>query len=80
MIKRSMAFCEKSKSDNAWAFSCIVRYLQQLKERVEKKEISAGTMKNRYPAIKLFYEMGDIPIQWKKISKGIRRRGCIYLL
>jgi hypothetical protein len=29
MIKRSMAFCEKSKSDNAWAFSCIVRYLQQ---------------------------------------------------
>ncbi len=48
MIKRSKAFCEKSRSDNGWAFSCIVQYLQQLKERVEVKEISTGTMKNRY--------------------------------
>ncbi len=48
MIKRSIAFCERSKSDNRWAFSCIIQYLQQLKERVDAKEISAGTMKNRY--------------------------------
>jgi hypothetical protein len=38
---------------------------------VEAKEITAGTMKNRYQAIKLFCEMADIPIQWKKISRGI---------
>ena len=30
-------------------------------------------MKNRYQAVKLFCEMSDIPISWKKISKGIPR-------
>jgi galactitol-specific phosphotransferase system IIB component len=73
MVERSKAFCEKAKSDNGWAFSCIVQYLQKLKDRVEVKEISAGTMKNRYQAIKLFCDMTDIPISWKKISRGIPR-------
>jgi hypothetical protein len=44
-----------------------------LKERVERKEITAGTMKNRYQAVKLFCEMADIAISWKKISRGIPR-------
>ena len=38
---------------------------------MEAKEITAGTMKNRYQAVKLFCEMVDIPMHWKKISKGI---------
>ena len=59
MVERSKAFCEKARSDNGWAFSCIVQYLQKLKERVEVKEISAGTMKNRYQAIKLFCDMTE---------------------
>jgi hypothetical protein len=65
MAERSMAFCEKAKSDNRWAFSSIIQYLQKLKERVERKEITAGTMKNRYQAVKLFCEMADINISWK---------------
>jgi hypothetical protein len=76
MTERSKIFCEKAKSsDNngSWVFSVIVQYLQKLKERVEQKEISAGTMKNRYQAVKLFCEMSDISIPWKKISKGIPR-------
>ncbi len=48
-----------------------MQYLQELKERVEAKEIIAGTMNNRFQVIKLFCEMNDIPILWKKISKGI---------
>jgi integrase len=71
MIERSKAFCDRAKSKNGWAFSCIVQYLQTLKERVEAKEITAGTMKNRYQAVKLFCDMADIPIPWKKISRGI---------
>ena len=67
MIERSKAFCDRAKSSNGWAFSCIVQYLQTLKEKVEKKEITAGTMKNRYQAVKLFCDMADIPIPWKKI-------------
>ena len=28
-------------------------------------------MKNRYQAVKLFCDMADIPVSWKKISRGI---------
>ena len=73
IVERSKAFCEKAKSDSEWAFSIIVQYLQILKERVEVKKISAGTMKNRYQAVKLFCEMADIAIPWKKINRGIPR-------
>ena len=73
MAERSKAFCDKAKYDNGWAFSSIVQYLQTQKERVERKEISAGTMKNYFQAIKLFCDMADIPISWKKISRGIPR-------
>jgi hypothetical protein len=71
MIEHSKAFCERAKNDNAWVFSSIVQYLQELKERVEKKQISAATMKDRYQTIKLFCDMADIPVPWKKINTGI---------
>jgi hypothetical protein len=73
MEERSKAFCKKAKSDDGWTFSSIIQYLQELKERVEAKQITAGTMKNRYQAVKLFCEMADINISWKKISRGIPR-------
>jgi hypothetical protein len=73
IAERSKAFCDKAKSDNGWAFGSTIRYLQTLKERVEAGEITAGTMKNRYQAVKLFGEMADIAISWKKISRGIPR-------
>ncbi len=30
MVNRSKSFCEKSRSDNGWTFSCIVQYLQHI--------------------------------------------------
>ena len=62
MAKCSKAFYDKAKYDNGWGFSSIVQYLQKRKERVERKEISARTMKNYFQAIKLFCYMADIPI------------------
>jgi integrase len=73
MEERSKAFCKKAKSDNGWTFSSIIQYLQELKERTDPKQITAGTMKNRYQGVKLFCEMADITISWKKISKSIPR-------
>lgn len=68
---RCRLFANKGKDDQAWVFSCIVRYLQSLKERFDRKEITAGTIKNRYQAIKLFCEMSDISVPWKKISRAL---------
>jgi hypothetical protein len=38
---------------------------------VEKAEISAGTLRNFVKTIKLFCEMSEITIHWKKITRGL---------
>lgn len=60
MAERSKAFYDRAKYDNGWAFSSIVQYLQKQKERIERKEICAGTMKNYFQAIKLFCDMAAL--------------------
>jgi integrase len=71
MEERCNLFCEQAKQDNSWVSRGVISYLQKQKVRVENKEIKAGTLKNHYQAIKLFCEMNDIVISWKKISKGL---------
>jgi hypothetical protein len=68
MQDRSKIFADKAKSDQQWIFGCVVRYLQSLKERFDQNEITAGTIKNRYQAIRLFCDMSDIQ---KKISRAL---------
>jgi hypothetical protein len=74
MVERSKVFCERAKNnDNSrgWAFSSIIQYVQHQKERAERKEITAGTVKNYFQVIKLFCEMSDISLPWKRISRGL---------
>ena len=51
--------------------SHLIRFINFQKERIENKEISEGTLCNYVKAIRLFFSMNDIVINWKKISKGI---------
>jgi hypothetical protein len=51
----------------------LLRFLDFHKDRVRRKEIAAGTVKNYYRAVKLFCEMNDISLNWKKISRGLPR-------
>ena len=67
-------FAAKGLEDPRWAFSNIIKFLQYQKERVEKTEISAGTLRNFVKTIKLFCEMSDIPIQWNKITRGLPKQ------
>ena len=40
-------------------------------DRVNRKEIVGSTVQNYLKSIKLFCEMADINIQWKKITRGL---------
>jgi integrase len=42
-------------------------------QRAQKKEISHATIPNYLKAIKLFCEMNDIQLNWKKMSRGMSR-------
>jgi hypothetical protein len=68
---RCNKFGEKSKVSVNWTLSLIIRFLQYQKERVEKKEITAGTLKNFVKSLKIFCEMSDISLPWKKITRGL---------
>jgi hypothetical protein len=46
-------------------------WICRILERVRKKELGAGTLKNYYRAAKLFCEMNDLTINWRRISKGL---------
>ncbi len=62
---------ELSKKDINLLQSYLIRFINSQKERIESKEISEGTLRNYIKAIKLFFSMNDIIVNWKKLSKGI---------
>src|SRR5438128_917672 len=69
--ERCMVFVQNARNDDAWAFRNIINFLQVQKERVDRKEITASTIRNYVKAIKLFTEMNDILISWKRITRGL---------
>jgi hypothetical protein len=48
-------------------------FLEQQIARVNNREITGTTVRNYVKAIKLICEMADIPIQWKKLTRGLPR-------
>src|ERR687891_1347495 len=62
------------QEDRNWASQQIMMYLDHEKQRVLRKEISAGTLKTLWTPIKTFCDayVGDLPpINWKRISKSM---------
>jgi integrase len=66
-------FLNKARQNIQWSQDSIMRFLDFHKERVRRKELAAGTLKNYYRAAKLFCEMNDLTLNWKRISKGLPR-------
>jgi hypothetical protein len=62
-----------SQNGKNWVFANVMKFLTFQKERVERCEITNATVRNYYKPLKLFMEMNDIELSWKKISKGIPR-------
>ena len=70
---RCNLFVEKGKQNPNWAFNSILKFILSEKERVERKKITGGTLRNSVKTIKTFCEVTDIMIPWKKITRGLPR-------
>jgi hypothetical protein len=67
-------FLEKARKNALWAQDSIIGFLDFHIQRVRRKELAAGTLKNYYRAGKLFCEMNDLTtMNWKRISRGLPR-------
>ena len=66
---RCNQFAGLAIKDQNWTFSKILGFLQFQKERVQREEITAATLYNFVKTLKLFCEMSDIPVSWKKYYK-----------
>jgi hypothetical protein len=71
--ERSRAFVEMARKDSNWTFNNILRFIQFQNSRVIRKEISGATVRNYVKSIKLFCDMADLPVAWKKITRGLPR-------
>ncbi len=71
--QRCNSFAEKARSDINWGLNKIIIFLQFQKERTEKAQITPATLSNFVKSLKLFCEMSDVPISWKKITRGLPR-------
>ncbi|MFB5598477.1 MAG: hypothetical protein ACE5RJ_05645, partial [Nitrosopumilaceae archaeon] len=59
------------KNGNTWASAKLMKFLSYQRERVDRNEIAVGTLRNYYKPTKLFLEMNEIELPWKKIGRGI---------
>ena len=70
---KSKVFVEMARKDSNWTFSNILTFIQFQNSRVIRKEISGATVRNYVKSIKLFCDMADLPVAWKKITRGLPR-------
>ncbi len=64
---------EQENNNSQWVFNSLIKFMQFHLDRVNRKEITGVTVRNYVKSIKLFCEMADIPISWKKITRGLSR-------
>ncbi len=62
---------EIGRRDPAKLKGIIIQYMRFLRGRVQRKEIRPGTMAENMKPIKLFCEMNDVDLNWKKLNRLI---------
>jgi hypothetical protein len=69
---QAIEFIENAKSDD-WTYSTFITFITEQNKRIEKGEVTAGTVRNYFKPAKLFCDMNDIVVNWKKITRGMIR-------
>ena len=59
--------------DRDWIETTLIDYFIYQNKRAVSGEISVNTIRNYYKPIKLFFEMNNILVNWKLITKGIMK-------
>ena len=65
-------FMENAGSSE-WVYTAFINFIIEQNKRIAKSEVTAGTVRNYYKPAKLFCDMNDIVVNWKKITKGMIR-------
>jgi integrase len=69
--KQASDFLSRANDNPQWAYHSFIRFMSYQKERASRGDIAESTISNYYKAAKLFCEMNDLVLNWKKISRGI---------
>jgi hypothetical protein len=69
--ERCKIFTERANSQNGWLVNVIIQFLQFQKGRVNRREITGSTLRNYVKVLKLFCEMNDLLVPWKKLTRGL---------
>ncbi len=64
-------FLKDAKVNPLWAEEMLMKFCHHQRKRVLNGEISESTIPNYFKATKLFCNMNNLILNWKKISKGV---------
>ena len=68
--KQARYFLSKARNNPQWAEESFMRFIGFQIERTKRGEISESTISNYYKA-KLFCEMNNLILNWKRIRRGL---------
>ena len=71
--KQARHFLSKARNNPQWAEESFMRFIGFQIERTKRGEISESTISNYYKATKLFCEMNNLILNWKRIRRGLPR-------
>jgi integrase len=69
--EQTKQFLMKARTNHQWAQDNFMQFIAFQIQRANHKEIAESTISNYYKATKLFCEMNDLSLSWKKISRGL---------
>jgi integrase len=72
--EQAQKFILKARQNIQEINDAIMRFFSYQLGRVSRNELSKNTVPNYYKALKLFCEMNDVVINWKKISRVLPKR------
>jgi hypothetical protein len=67
--EKAQAFAAQAKADSVFAFNSVLKFFQNKREQIDRKEMAIGTVRNYLKSIKLFCDMPDLQIPWAKIAE-----------